>query len=74
MKNAGQFRVGTQFIGNVNNAEMEITKIEKKSRTSNNGKIYFFSAVASIKNKKTGKIFTSGLDTLERCDVDIIKY
>lgn len=56
-KNKGKFHPGTRFRGNVNGVEMEIAKIEDGN--------------ASIKDLKTGRVFTYGLQALERCDVEV---
>ena len=50
---------GTVFIGNINGAKMEIVKIEGSS--------------AVIKDHFSGKLFTFGLNALEKCDVTVVE-
>jgi hypothetical protein len=59
MDNKGKFKAGTRFRGNVNGAEMEVVKIENKN--------------ATIRDLKTGNIFSYGLQALEHCDVTILE-
>lgn len=66
MDNKGKFRVGTQFIGNVNGAKMEVVKTENpwwmKPREN----------MVTIKDLETGKTFLYGLRALEKCDATIL--
>lgn len=66
MDNAGKFKVGTRFRGNVNGVEMEVVKIEQSSKSAN-------SKNAIIQETKTGKRSIYGLRALEKCDVSILK-
>lgn len=61
MYNTSDFKVGTKFIGNVNNVEMEVIKIENNK-------------LAVIKSVNSTKLFTYGLDALTRCNITIINY
>lgn len=56
-ENAGKFHPGTRFRGNVNGAEMEVVRIEDKN--------------AIIKVLQTGRVFSYGLQALERCDLEV---
>lgn len=75
-----QLKAGTVFIGNVNGAICEITKIENHvtsyyvdwkgdtiPSTKNNV------SVATIKDRKTGNTFQYGLEALKRCNIQILK-
>ena len=66
MDNKGKFKIGTQFIGNVNGVKMEVVKTETpwwaRERES----------TVTIKDLSTGKTFLCGLRALERCDVTIL--
>jgi hypothetical protein len=64
-KNAGKFAIGTQFMGNVNKAMMEVVGFKEKYHGIR-------SKVAIIKELKTDKKFVHGLDNLERCNVTIL--
>lgn len=68
---ASQFRVGTQFIGNVNHVPMEIVDI-KNPHEDWAPKIPCKSPRAYIRRLDTGTISSYGLAALERCDVTII--
>lgn len=59
--NTGKFHPGTRFRGNVNNAELEVVRIE-------NGN------TAIIKDLKTGRTYAYGLRALELCDFEITGY
>ncbi|MBR5305925.1 MAG: hypothetical protein IKU47_03290 [Oscillospiraceae bacterium] len=56
--NIGKFKVGTKFIGNINNCLCEVVDIQ------NNW--------AFVKDLKTGKTIMYGLQSLERCYLTII--
>lgn len=72
MDNKGRFKVGTQFIGNVNKVPMEVVKIEDRlAGTSDEGR-YPDSKVATIKNLLDGRTFRYGLRALEKCNVAIV--
>lgn len=47
------------FIGNINGAEMIIEKIQNNN--------------AVIRDRKSGNVFTFGLEALRRCDITIGK-
>ena len=53
------FDVGIVFIGNVNGAKMQITKIENEC--------------ATIKDLKTGKCFSYGIGALKKCNITILE-
>lgn len=59
-ENAGKFHPGTRFRGNVNGAEMEVVRIEGERHKN-----------AIIKDLKTGRVFSYGLQDLEHCDVEV---
>ena len=65
--NAGMFKPGTRFRGNVNGAEMEVVKIEKSNKD------FCESKTAIIRDIKTGNCFPYGLRALEKCDVTITR-
>ena len=74
MNNAGNFKVGTQFVGNVNKAKMEIVKIERECLGTESGRLREASSeTVTIKDLKTGRKFTYGLKALEMCDVTIFE-
>ena len=62
MDNKGKFHPGTKFRGNVNGALVEVVKID-----------YNQVPIATLKDLKTGHIFTYGLRALEKCDVTILE-
>jgi hypothetical protein len=64
--------VGTKFRGNINNALMEIIKIENSELISARGTTIQKNPVAVIKNLKNGKITTYGLEALKRCNITIL--
>ena len=53
------FTPGTRFRGNVNGALVEVVKIEGHN--------------ATLKELKTGYIFSYGIRALEKCDVTILE-
>lgn len=53
------FKPGTQFRGNVNGALFEVVKVEKHSIT--------------IKEIKTGNLYTYGVKALEHCNITILE-
>lgn len=61
----GKLKPGTVFIGNVNNAVMELAGIQKSGKSQ-------CPEIAVIREVKTGKLFTYGLDALKRCDITIL--
>ncbi|MDF2879631.1 MAG: hypothetical protein K0R54_188 [Clostridiaceae bacterium] len=72
MNNIGKFKVGTKFVGNTNKLMMEVIKIEKNCTGTESGYVKVESELVTIKNIETGKLFTYGLQGLERCDITII--
>ncbi len=58
---------GTVFVGNVNNVVMELVEIQKSSTRQGH-------ETAVIRETETGKLFTYGLDALERCNITILGY
>ena len=52
------FKPGTQFRGNVNGALFEVVKVEKLNIT--------------VKEIKTGKLYTYGTKALEHCNITIL--
>lgn len=57
------FKPGTRFRGNVNGALFEVVKVEKhKSGQS-----------VTLKEIKTGNLYTYGLKALEHCDITILE-
>lgn len=64
-KNAGRFMIGTQFVGNVNKAMMEVVGFKDRYHGDR-------SKVAIIMDLKTGKKFAHGLEALERCNITIV--
>ena len=67
MDNKGKFKIGTQFIGNVNGVKMEVVKTENPWWVRNRD------TMVTIKDLGTGKTFLCGLRTLEKCDVTILE-
>lgn len=65
MDNAGKFKPGTRFRGNVNGAEMVVVQIQS-GRDSRN-------PLVVIKDVRTGNIISYGLKALEKCDVTILE-
>ena len=55
-----KIEIGTKIKGNVNNAIMEIIKIENEVN-------------AVVRDCKTGHIFQYGLEALKRCNISIIE-
>lgn len=55
-----QIKAGTKIKGNVNNAIMEIIKIENEAN-------------AVVRDCKTGHIFQYGLEALKRCNITILE-
>lgn len=55
-----QLQAGTKIKGNVNNAIMEIIKIENEAN-------------AVVRDCKTGHTFQYGLEALKRCNISIIE-
>ena len=69
-----QLRVRTKIKGNVNNAIMQIIKIENPTlATATDNKFINLSAMATLKDCKTGNIFQYGLEALKRCNITILK-
>ena len=69
-----QLQVGTKIKGNVNNAIMQIIKIENPTlATATDNKFINLSAMATLKDCKTGNIFQYGLEALKRCNITILK-
>ena len=69
-----QLQVGTKIKGNVNNAIMQIIKIEKPTlATATDSKFINLSAMVTLKDCKTGHIFQYGLEALKRCNISIIE-
>ena len=69
-----QLQVGTKIKGNVNNAIMQIIKIENPTlATATDNKFINLSAMATLKDCKTGHIFQYGLEALKRCNISIIE-
>jgi hypothetical protein len=64
--NAGRFRVGTIFVGNVNGVYMEVVDIFKKQCCN-------YPSVL-VKNIHTGAITRSNIPTLERLNATIIMF
>lgn len=71
--NTGRFQVGTRFIGNVDQTEMEVVKIETPRMMTESDNIIECSPQAVIKNCKTEKTFICGLQALNHCDVTILE-
>ena len=59
MDKKGKFKPGTRFRGNYNGEVFEVVKVEKHN--------------ATLKNLRTGHIFTYGLRALEKCCVTILE-
>lgn len=68
----GQFLVGTKFVGNVNNVQMQIIAIKSPWEGCQYEGVLKPSPRAYIRNLETGKISRYGLRALEHCDVTII--
>ena len=69
-----QLQVGTKIKGNVNNAIMQIIKIEKPTlATATDNKFINLSAMVTLKDCKTRNIFQYGLEALKRCNISIIE-
>ena len=69
-----QLQVGTKIKGNVNNAIMQIIKIEKPTfATATDNKFINHSAMVTLKDCKTGHKFQYGLEALKRCNISIIE-
>ena len=69
-----QLQVGTKIKGNVNNAIMQIIKIENPTlATATDNKFINRSAMVTLKDCKTGHIFQYGLEALKRCNISIIE-
>lgn len=65
-----QLKEGTRFKGNVNQVEMEIVRLENRyGNVSDGGK----NITAVIKDLKTEKYYTYGLDVLRHCDITILE-
>lgn len=56
----------TIFVTNVNNVVMELAGIQKNSTGQGH-------ETAVIRKVETGKLFTYGLDVLEKCDITILE-
>ena len=65
---------GTRIRGNVNGAEMEIIKIENKECgvPKDDVSIHKFPMSVILRDCKSGKTFTCGLEALRRCDITIL--
>jgi hypothetical protein len=69
-----QLQVGTKIKGNVNNAIMQIIKIENSTlAAATDNKFINRSAMVTLKDCKTGNIFQYGLEALKRCNISIIE-
>jgi hypothetical protein len=68
-----KFEVGTQFVGNVNRAALEVVSIEQRPLMTESGRIRHTSPRVIVKNLKTGRQTTVGLALLEHCDVTILR-
>lgn len=69
-----QLQVGTKIKGNVNNAIMQVIKIEKPTlATATDNKVINLSAMVTLKDCKTGHIFQYGLEALKRCNITILE-
>ena len=69
-----QLQVGTKIKGNVNNAIMQIIKIENPTlATATDNKFIKLSDMVTLKDCKTGHIFQYGLEALKRCNITILK-
>ena len=68
-----QLQVGTKIKGNVNNAIMQIVKIENPTlATATDNKFINLSAMVTLKDCKAGHIFQYGLEALKRCNITIL--
>ena len=69
-----QLQVGTKIKGNVNNAIMQIIKIENLTlAAATDNKFINRSAMVTLKDCKTGNIFQYGLEALKKCNISIIE-
>lgn len=67
MDNAGRFKPGTVFKGNINNVQMVVSEIQKENLKG------CYKELVRIKDMVTEKTYTYGLQALERCNVTILK-
>lgn len=63
----GKLKVGTIFTGNVNHIKMKVMEIKSSDIKGDKNQ------TALVKELSTGKVFAYGLQTLERCDLTIVK-
>ena len=69
-----QMQAGTKIKGNVNNAIMQIIKIEKPNlATATDNKFINLFAMVTLKDCKTGHTFQYGLEALKRCNITILE-
>lgn len=67
MDNAGRFKAGTIFSGNINQVKMEVLEIKKEDFKG------CHKETVLIKDLTTGKKFSYGLRALERCSITILE-
>lgn len=67
------FKIGTEFFGAVNFTHFKVLNIYRKAPKQKGKRKYPQKTFVCYQNKKTKKIYTTDIDTLCRCKIEIIK-
>lgn len=67
------FKIGTEFFGAVSFTHFKVIDIYRKAQKTQGRRKYPKKTLISYQNKKTKKIYTTDIDTLCRCKIEIIK-
>ena len=65
MNNVEEFKQGTEFVGNINKANMTIVSKDKGTGTES-GHYAIADKIAIIKDLKSGKLFKYGLKSIRK--------
>lgn len=67
------FKIGTEFFGAVSFTHFKVINIYHKVVKTKAGKKFSKKTYVSYQNKKTKKIYSTDIDTLCLCNIEILK-
>ena len=67
------FKIGTEFFGAVNFTHFKVIDIYRKAPKRKGKRKYPQKTLISYQNVQTNKTYTTDIDTLCRCKIEIIK-